>query len=123
MLTSLVIYYDCRVEKSRRKHVGFGRFYVVGHNKIFLCLEKAHWSLRTLMSAGGHFSSRTFKHCSLNHLHSQDPKAEGSKVRAALLFSNPGFVLHLLPLIFPPPLSEHHSVRNCHAQSGIRVNL
>lgn len=40
-----------------------------------------------------------FKHCSLNHLQSQEPKAEGSKVRAASLFSNPGFV--------PPPPPPH----------------
>lgn len=47
--------------------------------------------------SSGHFSSRTVKHYSLNHLQSQEPKAEGSKVRAALLFSNSGFVLHLIP--------------------------
>lgn len=40
--------------------------------------------------SSGHFSSRTFKHYSLNHLQSQEPKAEGSKVSVALLFKIQG---------------------------------
>lgn len=72
------------------------------------------------------FSSRTFKHYSLNHLQSQEPKAEGSKVRAALLFSNSRFVLHLITSFFPPSQLTSFCEKSVlpHAvHSGIWMNL
>lgn len=80
------------------------------------------------------WSGRTFKHYSLNHLQSQEPKAEGSKVRAALFFfklrvcsSFDHFIFFLLPSL---PLLSSRLTSFCeksavpHAvQSGIWVNL
>lgn len=51
-----------------------------------------------------HFSCRPFKHYSLNRLQSQEPKAEGSKVRAALLLFKSRICYYLFESLFSSPL-------------------
>lgn len=120
-----------------KRHVTVGNLIVVGSVCTVWCHKKYLHDLflkpvgpsrhdTVVQRSSGCFSSRTFKHYSLNHLQSQEPKAEGSKVRAALLFSDSGFVLHLITSFFPPSRLTSFCEKSVlpHAvQSGIWVNL